>query len=108
MPHKVLASEKNFHWLEILFALLGRCHNSPLYHGLSQNEIVFRRKKCWWNIPLNNPRPCKDASLFMDEIQRSENTFSKVIDRNQADWLCIQNHGREIPHTFEVDDGVWV
>ena len=96
MLRKELASEKDFHWLEVLFALLRRYHNTPLYHGLSPNEIVFGRKKCWWNMPLNNPRPCKDASLFLDEIQRAEKT----------DWLWVQNQGRKNPHNFEVDDRV--
>ena len=84
MLRKELASEKDFHWLEVLFALLRRYHNTPLYHGLSPNEIVFGRKKCWWNMPLNNPRPCKDASLFLDGIQRAEKTVSKLIDKHQA------------------------
>ena len=106
MLRKELASEKDFHWLEVLFALLRRYHNTPLYHGLSPNEIVFGRKKCWWNMPLNNRRPCKDASLFLDEIQRAEKTVSKLIDKHQADWLWVQNQGRKNPHNFEVDDRV--
>ena len=108
MLRKELASEKDFHWLEVLFALLRRYHNTPLYHGLSPNEIVFGRKKCWWNMPLHNPRPCKDASLFLDEIQRAEKTVSKLIDKHQADWLWVQNQGRKNPHNFEVDDRVWL
>ena len=39
---KELASEKDFHWLVILFALLRRYHNTLLDHDLSQNKIVFR------------------------------------------------------------------
>ena len=97
MLRKELASEKDFHWLEILFAMLRRYHNTPLYHGLSPNEIVFGRKKCWWNMPLNNPRPCKDASLFLDEVQRAEKTVSKLIEKHQADWLWVQNQGRKTP-----------
>ena len=45
MLRKELASEKDFHWLKILFALLRRYHNTPLYRGLSPNEIVFGRTK---------------------------------------------------------------
>ena len=108
MLRKELASEKDFHWLEILFAMLRRYHNTPLYHGLSPNEIVFGRKKCWWNMPLNNPRPCKDASLFLDEVQRADKTVSKLIEKHQADWLWVQNQGRKNPHNFEVDDRVWL
>ena len=107
MLRKELASEKDFHWLEVLFALLRRYHNTPLYHGLSPNEIVFGRKKCWWNMPLNNPRPCKDASLFLDDVQRADKTVSKLIEKHQADWLWVQNQGRKNPHNFEVDDRVW-
>ena len=59
-------------------------------------------------MPLNNPRPCKDASLFMDEIQRAEKTVPKLIDKHQADWLWVQNQGRKPPHNFEVDDRVWL
>ena len=86
--------------------MLRRYHNKPLYHGLSPNEIVFGRKKCWWNMPLNNPRPCKDAFLFLDEIQSAEKTVSKLIDKHQADWLWVQNQGQKTPHDFEVDDRV--
>ena len=107
MLRKELASEKDFHWLETLFALLCRYHNTPLYHGLSPNEIVFGRKKCWWNMPLNNPRPCKDASLFLDEIHRAEKTVSKVIDKHHADWRWVQNQNRKNPNNFEVDHRVW-
>ena len=102
MLRKELASEKDFHWLDILFTLPRRYHNTPLYHGLSPNEIVFGRKKCW----LNNPHPCKDASLFMDEIQRAEKNVSKLFDKHQADWLWVKNQGRKNPHNFEVDHRV--
>ena len=108
MLRKELASEKDFHWMEVLFALLRRYHNTPLYHGLSPNEIAFGRKKCWWNMPLNNPRPCKDASLFLDEVQRADKSVSKLIEKHQADWLWVQNQGRKNPHNFEVDDRVWL
>ena len=108
MLRKELASEKDFHLLEIRSALLRRYHNTPLYHGLSPNEIVFGGKKWWWNMPLNNPRPCKDASLFMDKIRRAEKNVSKLIDKHQADWLWVQNQGRKNPHNFEVDDRVWL
>ena len=57
---------------------------------------------------LNNPRPCKDASLFLDEIHTAEKTVSKLIDKHQADWLWVQNQGRKNPHNFEVDDRVWL
>ena len=79
------ASEKGFRWLETFFVLLCRYHNTPLYHGSSQNEIVFERRNSWWNMPLNNPFPCKDASLYMNEIRRAEKTVSKLIDKHQAD-----------------------
>ena len=108
MLPKELASEKDLHWLEIPFALLRCYHNTPLYHGLSPNEIVFERKKCWWNMPLTNTRPCKDASLFMDEIQRAEKAVSKLFDKHQTDWPWVQNQRRKNPHNFEVDDRVWL
>ena len=38
---KELAGERDFQWLVIRFALLCGCHNTPLYHGLSPNEIIF-------------------------------------------------------------------
>ena len=104
MLHKELASEKKIHWLEIMFALLRRYLNTPLYHGLSPNEIVFGRKKCRWNMPLNNPRLCTDASLFMDEIQRAEKLSSFLIDKHQAYCLWVQNLGQKQPHNFGVDD----
>ena len=59
-------------------------------------------------MPLNNPRPCKDASMSMVEIQRAQNTVSKLIDKHQADWLRIQNQGRKNHHNLEVDDRVWL
>ena len=77
-------SEKDFHFVEILFALLHRYHNMLSYHGLSPNEMVFGRKKCRWTMPLNNPNLCKDASLFIDEIERDTKTVSKLIDKHQA------------------------
>ena len=88
---KELASENDLHCLEIRFALLRRYHHTPLYHGLSPNELVFGLKNCWWSMLLNHRRPCKDASLFMEEIQGAEKTVSKLID--QADWLWVQNQG---------------
>ena len=100
MLRKELASEKDFHSLEILFALLHRYHNTPVYHGLSPDEIVFGRMKCWWNMPLNNPRPCKDALLLMDEIQRADKTVSKLINKHQAVWLWVQNQGRKNRHNL--------
>ena len=42
MLRKELASDKDVDWLEILFALLRRYHNTELYHGYSLNQIVFR------------------------------------------------------------------
>ena len=102
MLRNELATEKDFHWLEVPFALLRRYHNTPWYHGISQNEIVFGRKKCWWNRPLNNPRPCKDALLFEDE------TLSRLIDKLRADRLWVQNQGRKNLHNLEVDDRVWL
>ena len=105
---KELASERDFHWLEILFAWQRRYHITPLYHGVSRNEIVFVQKKCWWNMPLNNPRPCKDALLIRDKIQRTEKTVPKLIDKHQADWLQVQNQGQKNPHNFEVDDRFWL
>ena len=74
-----LASENDFHWLETLFPLFRCYHNTPLYLGLSPNEIVFGRKKCWQIMPLNNPRACKDSSLFMEEIRRSQKTVTKLM-----------------------------
>ena len=59
-------------------------------------------------MPLNNPRPCKDASLFLDDVQRADKTVSKLIDKHQADWLWVQIQGRKNPHNFEVDDRVWL
>ena len=55
---------------------------------------------------LNDPRPCKDASLFMDEIQRGEKTDTKLIDKHQGDLLWVQDQGRKSQHNFEVDDRV--
>ena len=78
-------SEKDYHWLEILFALLRRYHNTPLYHGLSPNKLLFGRKKCWWNLPLESPSKCKDASLFFDELERADKTVSKLISKHQTD-----------------------
>ena len=51
MLRKELASDKDVDWLEILFALLRRYHNTELYHGYSPNQLVFGRNKCWWNLP---------------------------------------------------------
>ena len=106
MLSKELTSEKDFHWLKILFVLVRHYHNTPLYHGLSPNVIVFGGKTCWWNMPLNIPRPCKDASLLIDEMQMAEKTVSKLVDKHQADWLWVQNQGQKNPHNFEVDDRV--
>ena len=106
MLRKEVASEKGFHWLEILFVLLRRYHNMPLYYGLSPNEIAFGRKKCWWNMPLKDSRPCKEASMFMDEIKRTETNVSKLIDKHQADWLQVPNKDQKNPHIFEVEDRV--
>ena len=92
--HQELAKEKDFDWLDILLALLHRYHNMPWYHGLSPNEIVFGPKKCYRNMPLNYPCPCKEASLSMEEIQEAEKIVSKLTD-----WLWVQNQGRE-PHTI--------
>ena len=93
MLRKEPASEKDFHWLQIPFALLRSYHNTPLHHGRSPNEIVLKGKRFWWNMPLNNPQPCKDVSLIMDEIQRAEKTVSKLVDKYQTDWLWVQNKG---------------
>ena len=59
-------------------------------------------------MPLNSPRPCKDASMFMDEIQRAEKAVSKLIDKHQADRLLVKNQGRKNPNILEVDDRVWL
>ena len=90
---KELASEKDFHWLDILFALLYRYHNTPLYHGLSPNENVFGRKKCSWNMPLNKPRPYKEASLFMHKIESAENTAS-ISNANQVEYYQFLSYLR--------------
>ena len=108
MLREELASEKDFHWLQILFALLRRYHYTPLYHGPSPNETVFGGKKCWWNMPLNNPRPCEDPSLFINEIRKAETTVSKLIHKHQADWLWVHNQRRKNSHNFEVDDRGWL
>ena len=97
MLRKELASDKDVDWLEILFALLRRYHNTELYHGYSPNQLVFGRNKCWWNLPYDHPRECKDASAFFDEIHAGENEAKHLVEKFQADWLSIANQGRKEP-----------
>ena len=51
MLRKELASDKDVDCLEIPFVLLGRYHNTELYHGYSPNQLVLGRTKCKWNLP---------------------------------------------------------
>ena len=83
--------------LEILFALLRRYHNTELYHGYSPNQLVFGRNKCWWNLPYDHPRECKDASPFFDEIQAGEKEAKRLVEKFQADWFGIASQGRREP-----------
>ena len=98
MLRKELASEKDFHWMEVSLPIA-----SPLPHtrlcimAFLQNEIVFGRKKCWWNMPLNNPRPCKDASLFLDEVQRADKTVSKLIEKHQLTGFGPESRPKKPP-----------
>ena len=70
--------------------------------------MVFGRKNCWWNLPLSNSRPSKDASLYFDELERADKNVSKLIEKHQRDWLWVANQGRKDPHNFEVNDRVWL
>ena len=108
MLRKELASDKDVDWLEILFALLRRYHNTELYHGYSPNQLVFGRNKCWWNLPYDHPRECKDASAFFDEIQAGEKEAKRLVEKFQADWLSIANQGRKEPQDLEEGDRVWL
>ena len=108
MLRKELASDKDVHWLEILFALLRRYHNTELYREYSPNQLVFGRNKCWWNLPYNRPRECKDASAFFDEIQAGEKEAKRLIEKFQADWLSIANQGTKEPQDLEKADRVWL
>ena len=85
MLRKELASDKDVDSLEILSALLRRYHNRELYHGYSPNQLVFGRNKCWWNLPYDHPRECKDASAFFDEIQAGEKEAKRLVEKFQAD-----------------------
>ena len=108
MLRKELASNKDVDWLEILFALLRLYHNTELYHGYSPHQLVFGRNKCWWNIPYDHPRECKDASAFFDEIQAGEKEAKRLVETFQADWLSIANQGRKEPQDLEKGDRVWL
>ena len=108
MLRKERASDKDVDWLEILFALLRRYHNTELYHGYSPNQLVFGRNKCWWNLPYGHPRECKDASAFFDEIQAGEKEAKRLVEKFQADWLSIANQGRKEPQDLEKGDRVWL
>ena len=105
---KELASDKDYHWYEVIFALLRRYHNTPLYHGLSPNQSVFGREKCWQNWPLKNSKPRRDASAYFDELEEADKTVSRLIEEYQSDWLWVQNQGRLHPHNFSVGDHVWL
>ena len=108
MLRKKLASDKDVDWLEILFALLRRYHNTELYYGYSPNQLVFSRNKCWWNLPYDHPRERKDASAFFDEIQAGEEEAKRLVEKFQADWLSIANQGRKEPQDLERGDRVWL
>ena len=96
---KELASEKDVDWLEILFAWLHPYHNTELYHGYSPNQLVFGRDKCWWNLPYDHPRECKDASAFFAANEAGEKEAKRLVEKYQADWLSIANQGKKEPET---------
>ena len=108
MLRKELASDKDVDWLEILFALLRRYHNTELYHGYSPNQLVFGRNKCWYNLPYDHPRECKDASAFFDENQAGEKEAKRLVEKFQADWLSIANQGRKEPQGPDKGDRAWL
>ena len=108
MLRKELASDKDVDWLEILFALLRRYHNTELYHGYSPDRLVYSRNKCWSNLPYDHPRECKDASAFFDEIRAGEKEAKRLVEKFQADWLSIANQGRKEPQDLEKGDRVWL
>ena len=108
MLRKELASDKDVNWLEILFALLCWYHNTELYHECSPNQLVFGGNKCWWNLPYDHQRECKDAAAYFDEIQAAEKEAKRLVERFQADWLSIANQGRKEPQDLEKGDRVWL
>ena len=76
--------------------------------GYSPNQLVFGQNKCWWNLPYDHPRECKDASAFFDEFQAVEKEAKRLIEMFQADWLSIANQGRKEPQDLEKGDRVWL
>ena len=58
------------HFFFTFFALLRGYQNRPLYYVRPfPKEIAFGQIKCCWNMALDNTRPYKDVSLFLDEIK---------------------------------------
>ena len=108
MLRKEIASDTDVDWLEISFALLRRYHNTELYHGYSPNQLVFGGNKCWWNLPYDHPRECKDAAAFFDEIQAGEKEAKRLVQKFQAHWLSIANQGRKEPQVLKKGDRVWL
>ena len=103
MLQNELASDKDVDWLEILFAPLCRYHTTEWYHGYSPNQLFFGRIKCWWNLPYDHPRECKDALPFFDEIQAGDKEADRLIDKVRADGLSKANRGRNEAQDVEKE-----
>ena len=80
----------------------------PRSTGTTTQSCITGRNKCWWNLPYDHPRECKDASAFSDEIQAGEKEAEQSVEKFQADWLSIANQGRREPHDLEKGDRVWL
>ena len=57
-----LATERDYNWLETIYCVLRRYHQTNNYTGVSPNELLFGRQKMGPGSVIYHPRQCYDAS----------------------------------------------
>ena len=105
---KLLATEKDYNWLETIYCVLRRYHRTKNYTGLSPNELVFGREKMGPGPVMYHPRQCYDTSQWFERINDLESKWIEAKVESQADWLKFKNQSRTQRKPFEKGQQVWL
>ena len=87
IPRNFHATEKDNNWLETIYCVLRRYHQTKNYTGLSPNELVFGREKTGSAPVMHHPRRCHHASGWFEKIKGLDFRWIQAKVESQAVWL---------------------
>ena len=105
---KILATEKDYNWLETFYCVLRRYHQTKNYTELSLIELVFGREKMGPGPVMYDPRQCYDPSQWFERIKELDSKWIQAKVESQADWWKLKNQARTQGEPVENGQQVWL